>query len=72
MVLEEWKTQLFSEHSPFMNLLHLEGLFLEEQKKEGENFFGGTQIHQVMSETASHKNDIFNDYYKELDGENGS
>ena len=55
-----------------MNLLHLEGLFLEDQKKEGENFFGGTQIHQVMSETASHKNDIFNDYYKELDGENGS
>lgn len=62
----EWQTQLSHENTPFMNLLHLDNLFLEDQKNE-EALDGTPVTANVLSETASHKNDIFNDYYAEDD-----
>jgi|TARA_B110000305_G_C19269436_1_gene553667 hypothetical protein len=49
-----------------MNLLHLDNLFLEDQKNE-EALDGTPVTANVLSDTASHKNDIFNDYYAEDD-----
>ena len=49
-----------------MTLLHLDRVSHEDQKNE-EALDGTPVTANVLSETASHKNDIFNDYYAEDD-----